>query len=64
MSERITVELGDMASLTYPDAAFDFIWREGAGEAMSVINECNAEIAFYEQYPHYYGYAFLVMARS
>ena len=32
-------------------------------EAMSVIDECSAEIDFYEQYPDYYGYVFLVMSK-
>lgn len=162
MSARIVVEIGDMTALTYPDAAFDLIWCEGAAynmgverairtwkrmlkpagiialtdavwlkqdppedlaefwaaypdmnnvesrrqmieecgyelkgdfilpetawwddyylpmklrlqtlavkynddsEAMSVVNDCNAEIAFYEQYADYYGYVFLVMSR-
>ena len=162
MSKRIAVELGDMASLAYPDAAFDVIWCEGAAynigverairnwkrmlkpagiialtdavwlkkdpppdlaefwtaypdmnnvesrrqiveecgyelkgdfilpeaawwddyylpmrsrlqmlaarykddsEAMSVIDECGTEIDFYEQYPDYYGYVFLVMSK-
>jgi len=162
MSERIAVELGDMASLAYPDATFDVIWCEGAAynigvervirnwkrmlkpagiialtdavwlkkdpppdlaefwtaypdmnnvenrrqlvkecgyelkgdfilpeaawwddyylpmrarlqmlatrykddsEAMSIINECGAEIDFYERYPDYYGYVFLVMSK-
>jgi SAM-dependent methyltransferase len=161
MSDRIRVETGDMAALTYPDAAFDLIWCEGAAynigverairnwkrmlkpagkvaltdavwlrrnppadlakfwqvypdmsdaesrrqmvrdcgyllrgdfilpeaawwddyyqpmklrlqmlaagyendsDAMSVIDECNAEIAFYERYAEYYGYMFLVMS--
>lgn len=32
-------------------------------EAMSVIDECSAEIDFYERYPDYYGYVFLVMSK-